>query len=124
MIDHVSILAAVAVILAVSLKLKYFILFLTFLLMHCTLLLLLIDIPDDCPSSSALRDGHCTPSSQPSATTSKSPSSQPSTSPVSGQGPDVSRDLCNTLLDQIFDLFLFSNAKEEAIKVLVCGVEN
>eukprot|EP00578_Thalassiosira_sp_NH16_P008750 CAMPEP_0181128836 /NCGR_PEP_ID=MMETSP1071-20121207/28988_1 /TAXON_ID=35127 /ORGANISM="Thalassiosira sp., Strain NH16" /LENGTH=373 /DNA_ID=CAMNT_0023214757 /DNA_START=155 /DNA_END=1277 /DNA_ORIENTATION=+ len=76
------------------------------------------------PSSQPSATTSTAPSSQPSATTSTAPSSQPSTSPVSGQGPDLSRDLCNTLLDEIFDLFLFSNAKEEAIKILVCGVEN
>jgi len=37
-------------------------------------------------------------------------------------GPDI-RDICFAYLDEIFDLFLFSRAKEEAIKTLVCGVE-
>jgi len=42
--------------------------------------------------------------------------------PSQGPGPDI-RDICFAYLDEIFDLFLFSRAKEEAIKTLVCGVE-
>jgi len=51
---------------------------------------------------------------------SEAPSDKPSQEPSTRQ--DRLRDLCAAYLDEIFDLFLFSSAKEEAIKTLVCGV--
>jgi len=60
------------------------------------------------------------PSDVPSLKPSQSPSDKPSQGP--SMGPDI-RDICFAYLDEIFDLFLFSRAKEEAIKTLVCGVE-
>eukprot|EP00578_Thalassiosira_sp_NH16_P015318 CAMPEP_0181119012 /NCGR_PEP_ID=MMETSP1071-20121207/23379_1 /TAXON_ID=35127 /ORGANISM="Thalassiosira sp., Strain NH16" /LENGTH=124 /DNA_ID=CAMNT_0023203539 /DNA_START=97 /DNA_END=471 /DNA_ORIENTATION=+ len=64
------------------------------------------------------------PSLKPSQGPSLAPSLIPSPKPSQGPDPSgsVARDLCFAYLDEIFDLFLFSRAKEEAIKTLVCGV--
>ena len=59
------------------------------------------------------------PSQGPSLASPLIPSLAPSQGP--SQGLDQ-RDLCFAYLDEIFDLFLFNRAKEEAIKTLVCGV--
>ena len=33
------------------------------------------------------------------------------------------RDVCGIILDEVFDLLLFSDAVEDAFKVIICGVE-
>ena len=52
--------------------------------MHCNSLSLLIDIPNNCPSVKALKEGNCT-TAHPSI--SAAPSTQPSTSPTSSAAP-------------------------------------
>jgi len=75
--------------------------------------------PSDVPSLKPSQSPSVVPSSL-SLKPSQSPSDKPSQGP--SMGPDI-RDICFAYLDEIFDLFLFSRAKEEAIKTLVCGVE-
>jgi len=80
--------------------------------------------PSDVPSLKPSQSPSAVPSSlslKPSQSPSDVPSIKPSHSPT---GSVMSmRDICFAYLDEIFDLFLFSRAKEEAIKTLVCGVE-
>jgi len=79
--------------------------------------------PSDVPSLKPSQSPSVVPSLslKPSQSPSDVPSIKPSHSPT---GSVMSmRDICFAYLEEIFNLFLFSRAKEEAIKTLVCGVE-
>jgi len=78
--------------------------------------------PSDKPSLKPSQEP--APSDKPSLEPSQFPSDKPSLKPSQEPDPEsIARSVCAAYLDEIFDLFLLSSAKEEALKTIVCGVE-